>query len=99
MKVARSFPGDFMFLDGGGVTLALRQTSKPGPVVSGDVEISFDTDDVQGRCLSLKSKGVVLRTPPGAPTEDADHNQLLATDFRDPDQHVLSITGWSAGRP
>jgi catechol 2,3-dioxygenase-like lactoylglutathione lyase family enzyme len=98
LKVTRSIPGDFVFLDGGGVTLALRQASRPGPVVLGDVEVSFDVDDVQATYLSLKSKGVAFRTPPRAVTEDAEHRQLLAADFRDPDQHILSITGWSAKR-
>jgi len=98
MTVVRSIPGDFVFLDDGGVTLALRQATGRGRVVPGDVEISFDVDDVQATYLSLRARGVVFRTPPRAVTEDADNNRLLATDFRDPDRHVLSITGWTAKR-
>ena len=92
MRVTGSIPGEFVFQDGGGTTLALLQNVRPGPVASGGVEVSFETVDVQGTYLALKSRGVVFRTPPRAVTEDADINELLAADFRDPDRHALSIT-------
>ncbi len=98
MRVTGSIPGEFVFQDGGGTTLALLQNVRPGPVASGGVEVSFETVDVQGTYLALKSRGVVFRTPPRAVTEDADLNELLAADFRDPDRHALSMTGWSPKR-
>ncbi len=88
-----STPGEFAFLDGGGVTLALRSAARAGPVIPGGVEISFEVGDVGATYQELKSKGVTFPYPPRAVTHSGDM-ELLATDFRDPDGHVLSITGW-----
>jgi hypothetical protein len=50
----------------------------------------------QNRDPTLTKIGNIIlafRTSPRGVTEDADHNQLLATNFRDLDQQALSITG------
>jgi catechol 2,3-dioxygenase-like lactoylglutathione lyase family enzyme len=92
LKVVRTIPGDFVFLDGGGVTLALRQAPGIGSGQCRD-ELSFETDDVRAVYAELQSKGVSFTRPPRAVTGDG-RGDLYAADFRDPDSHILSITGW-----
>ena len=91
MKVRYTLPGEFVFLDGGGIELALREME--GGTVPDLTEVVFQVDDVLATYETLKSRGVSFSYPPraitGTPTAD-----LFATDFRDPDGHVLSITGW-----
>ena len=91
MKVISIIPGDFAFLDGGEVTLALRErTAGSDP---GMTEVVFELPDVYAAYESLKSKGLVFSTNPRVVTE-SDTRQLVAADFRDPDGHILSITSW-----
>lgn len=90
MKETGRVPGEFVFFDAGGATLAIRKTGgNPAP---GDTEISFQVPDVRVTYDSLKAK-VKFREPPRPVTGDAT-NELVATDFRDPDGHVLSLTSW-----
>jgi catechol 2,3-dioxygenase-like lactoylglutathione lyase family enzyme len=91
--------GEFVFLDGGGVTLALRQLDGGRTVTPGDAEVSFEVDDVAAVFSALSSRGVAFARPP-RPVTEAGGKRLLAADFRDPDGYVLSITGWTdaAGR-
>jgi predicted lactoylglutathione lyase len=58
-------------------------------------EISFQVSGVKEVMDSLSKKGVKFTRPLRAVTSN-DKGELLATDFRDPDGHVLSITGWVA---
>jgi catechol 2,3-dioxygenase-like lactoylglutathione lyase family enzyme len=91
MKVKYTVPGEFVFLDGGGIELALREME--GGSSPDLTEVVFQVDDVFATYESLRSKGIAFSYPPraitGSPTAE-----LFATDFRDPDGHVLSITGW-----
>jgi catechol 2,3-dioxygenase-like lactoylglutathione lyase family enzyme len=57
MTVKYTIPGEFVFLDGGGVTLALSQSGEPQTVVPGAVEVSFETEDVLSTYETLKSRG------------------------------------------
>ncbi len=41
----------------------------------------------------MSARGVPFRTPPRAVTGDATR-ELWAADFRDPDGHLASVTGW-----
>jgi catechol 2,3-dioxygenase-like lactoylglutathione lyase family enzyme len=91
MKLKYTIPGEFAFLDGGGIDLALRMTSEP--VNPGLTEVVFDVLDIHGTYETLKSKGVVFPYPPRVVTGN-EKSELFATDFRDPDGHVLSITSW-----
>ena len=91
MKVISTIPGDFAFLDGGGVTLALRERSEGSS--PGMTEVVFELPDVYAAYESLKSKGLAFSTNPRVVTE-MDGRQLVASDFRDPDGHILSITSW-----
>lgn len=91
MKVNAIIAGEFAFLNGGGVVLALREaTDRPNP---GLTEIVFEVDDVRTTYEELKSKGVVFPYQPRAVTGN-ETSELYATDFRDPDGHILSITSW-----
>jgi catechol 2,3-dioxygenase-like lactoylglutathione lyase family enzyme len=91
MKVNSTIPGEFAFLDGGGVVLALREANKG--TNPGLTEVVFEVSDVYAAYESLKSRGVVFSQAPRIVTE-SDAGQLVATDFRDPDGQILSITSW-----
>jgi catechol 2,3-dioxygenase-like lactoylglutathione lyase family enzyme len=85
----------FAFFSAGGVTLALRQVEGLGE--EGDerrTEVVFAVDDVQAAHQSLKARGVKFRVEPRPVTGDQ-----YAADFRDPDNHVLSIFGPSSSSP
>ena len=83
---------EFAFLQAGAVTLCLRHVASPPPAVQReDVEIVFDVADIHAAYETLKARGVVFRVEPRVVTGD-----LLATDFRDPDGHLLSIFGRAA---
>jgi len=94
MKEQGSVPGEFVFFDAGGVTLAIR---KLDPVVPGNSEISFEVADVRSTYESLRDK-IEFSQPPRAITGNKT-SDLYATDFEDPDGHVLSITGWVPKSP
>jgi catechol 2,3-dioxygenase-like lactoylglutathione lyase family enzyme len=79
----------FTFLDGRGVTLALRQT--PDLRDSGDdrrVELVFHVEDIDASRRELGERGVAFFIEPRIVTGDQ-----LAGVFRDPDGHILSILG------
>ena len=91
LKMTGGISGEFAFLAWGGITLALRETDHP--IAKCLCEISFQVADVRATHESLAKKGIVFTQPLRAIT-DNDKQELLATDFRDPDGHILSITGW-----
>lgn len=80
--------GGFCFLQAGGVTLAL--STELGPPLGGRtaVEVVFSVDHVREACQALQAKGVEFRIEPRAVA-----GPMWATDFRDPDGHILSIFG------
>jgi catechol 2,3-dioxygenase-like lactoylglutathione lyase family enzyme len=87
---------EFAFLQAGHVTLCLRHA--PAAAQSGArdetrVEIVFSVDDIHAAYEALKARGVTFRVEPRAVT-----GELWATDFRDPDAHLLSIFGPSHGQ-
>jgi len=92
LKKTGGIPGEFAFFEWGGITLALRETDQP--IVKCLCEISFQVDNVRATYESLSRKGVALTKPLRMVTGDGIR-ELLATDFGDPDGHVLSIAGWS----
>ena len=91
MKVNATLAGEFAFLNGGGIVLALRE--RTDSVNPGLTEIVFEVDDVRTAYEELKVKGVAFQYPPRAVTGN-ETSDLYATDFRDPDGHILSITSW-----
>ncbi len=91
LTVTGQVEGEFVFLDAGqGVQLVLRRMTAPNP---GATEFSFQVGDVRSKYEELKRRGVAFARPPRAVTGDQTRD-LFATDFRDPDGHILSITGW-----
>jgi catechol 2,3-dioxygenase-like lactoylglutathione lyase family enzyme len=90
LKESGRVEGEFVFFDTGGVTFAIRATDRP--VVAGDTEFSFVVPDIMSRYESLKSK-VEFSQPP-RPVTGSMTGDLYATDFRDPDGHLLSMTSW-----
>ena len=91
LKMTGGVPGDFAFFQWGGITLALHAFD--GPIASCRCEISFSVPNVKEVYAALSKKGVAFTRPLRAITGNATH-EMLASDFRDPDGHVLSITGW-----
>jgi methylmalonyl-CoA/ethylmalonyl-CoA epimerase len=80
---------DFAFFDAGGFTIALRggrARSEAADLTS--VEIAFAVEHVKAAHQALKGFGVEFKREPRIIT-----GTTWATDFRDPDGHVLSIVG------
>jgi len=84
--------GDFVFLDAGAVTLVLAPAE--GAVDPGDTEIVLEVSDIDEAYARLAAE-VEFRIAP-RPVSQAGDRVLHAADFRDPDGHILSITGWKA---
>jgi catechol 2,3-dioxygenase-like lactoylglutathione lyase family enzyme len=91
LKMTGGIPGEFAFFEWGGITLALRETDES--IAKCLCEISFSVSDVRATFEKLSNKGVLFTKPPRAITSN-ESQEMLATDFRDPDGHILSITGW-----
>lgn len=86
--------GEFAFLDGGGVQLALNRVEG----LARDetmTEIVFEVDDVAAEFDALTARGVDFEVELRPVTSDGEKD-LLAAHFYDPDGHVASITGWVA---
>src|SRR5580692_4901039 len=80
---------DFAFFDAGGFTIALRGgRPKAEPVDLTSVEIAFEVEHVKTAHQALRAQGVEFKREPRIIT-----GTTWATDFRDPDGHVLSIVG------
>ncbi len=83
---------------GGGVSIILNQPGKtlpPGEPMSlaGTTEVVLQTTDIHATFDALKAKGVAFLVPaPFLASSEATHD-LYAAPFRDPDGHLLSITG------
>jgi catechol 2,3-dioxygenase-like lactoylglutathione lyase family enzyme len=88
--------GPFAFLDAGGVALALNAVAppaEPGGGLPALTELVLEAADVRAAHAELSARRVPFRTPPRPVTGDATR-ELWACDFRDPDGHLASITGW-----
>ena len=81
-------PG-FVFLNGGGVTLALSEAhARLATPVAGGTEVVFGVADVTTAHEALVARGVEFLNAPRNVTGDR-----WAANFRDPDGHLLSIFG------
>jgi catechol 2,3-dioxygenase-like lactoylglutathione lyase family enzyme len=88
--------GPFAFLDAGGVAIALNAVPsppEPGGGLAALTELVLEVPDVRAAHAALGGRGVPFRTAPRAVTGDAAR-ELWACDFRDPDGHLVSVTGW-----
>jgi catechol 2,3-dioxygenase-like lactoylglutathione lyase family enzyme len=87
---------EFAILDGGGgVIVMLNQVSvaKPSSGLAALTEIVFESPDIMATYTGMKARGIVFQVVPRTVTTDGARD-MLASDFRDPDGHVLSIAGW-----
>jgi catechol 2,3-dioxygenase-like lactoylglutathione lyase family enzyme len=88
LKVQSEIPG-FVFLDGGGVTLALSEPlARAAGASAGATDIVFSVDDVTHAYEELRARRVVFENEPRNVT-----GSMWAANFRDPDGHLLSIFG------
>lgn len=80
---------DFAFFDAGGITIALRG-GRPAAAPSdlSATEVAFAVEHVKAAYEGLRTNGVEFKRAPRIIT-----GTTWATDFRDPDGHVLSIVG------
>jgi lactoylglutathione lyase len=80
---------EFAFLQAGSVLLTLRESPHaPEDGADAGVEIVFSVTDIHEAYEALKAKGVSFLVQPRVVT-----GSMWATDFRDPDGHLLSIFG------
>jgi catechol 2,3-dioxygenase-like lactoylglutathione lyase family enzyme len=89
---------EFAVLGGGdGITVMLqaveRKSNAPNGGLSAFTEVVFETSDVMKTYTEMKARGVVFMREPFAATTEGSR-VLYAANFKDPDGHVLSITGW-----
>lgn len=82
----------FSFLDAGSIRLALNAAGETETDTS-TTEIVFDVEDVLATHAAMVGRGVPFAVEPRPVTEDGDR-ALHAAHFRDPDGHLVSITGW-----
>ena len=80
--------GGFCFLQAGVVTLALSKELGPPAGASSGVEVAFSVECVRQAHEGRKARGVEFRIAPRVVA-----GPMWATDFRDPDGHVLAIFG------
>jgi catechol 2,3-dioxygenase-like lactoylglutathione lyase family enzyme len=84
--------GPLVFLDGGSAQLVLNQMD--GQVTDESLtEIVFEVDDVVIRHAELAALDVPFEVKLRPVTTDGQRS-LLAAHFRDPDGHLVSLTGW-----
>lgn len=95
LPVLAAFEG-FAFLDAGGARIGLNAVplpAEPSGGLAALTEIVLEVPDVQGAYAELTGMGIAFRTAPRPVTEGGDR-ALWACDCRDPDGHLVSITGW-----
>ena len=99
LRLQSTFDEFAVFEGGAGVTLALqeitRKSTAPNSGLSAFTEVVLESPDVMASYTEMKERGVqFIREPFAATTEGS--RVLYAANFKDPDGHVLSITGWTA---
>jgi len=88
MRATGQIPG-FVFLDGGGASLALsRALAQASQHVVGATEVVFGVDSVRAAYAELRDRGVQFSNEPRV----VDGTNWAAN-FADPDGHSLSIFG------
>jgi resuscitation-promoting factor RpfA len=91
--------GEFAVLSAGGALVMLHQltpkSSAPSTGLAAFTEVVLESPDILASYRALKTRGVAFRIEPRVATTDGTRD-LYVADFRDPDGHVLSISGWVA---
>ena len=92
---------EFAVFGGDGMTLMLQQverkSSGPSTGLSALTEVVLESADVMRTYQEMKARGVVFLREPFAATTDGSR-VLYAANFKDPDGHILSVTGWVGSR-
>ena len=92
---------EFAVFGGDGMTLMLQQverkSSGPSTGLSALTEVVLESADVMKTYQEMKGRGVDFLRGPFAATTDGSR-VLYAASFRDPDGHILSVTGWVGSR-
>jgi catechol 2,3-dioxygenase-like lactoylglutathione lyase family enzyme len=95
----QSDTGEFAVLGAGGALVMLHQltlkSSAPSTGLAAFTEVVLESPDILASYRALKARGVAFRIEPRVATTDGTRD-LYVADFRDPDGHVLSISGWVA---
>lgn len=97
LPVMAAFEG-FAFLDAGGARIGLNAVpppAEPNGGLAALTEIVLEVPDVHAAYAELSGLGIAFRTAP-RPVTEGGGRALWACDCRDPDGHVVSITGWVA---
>ena len=88
---------EFAVLGGDGITVMLQQVERkstgPATGLSALTEVVLESSDVFASYNAMKARGVEFRKAPFAATTEGTRD-LYVADFRDPDGHILSISGW-----
>jgi catechol 2,3-dioxygenase-like lactoylglutathione lyase family enzyme len=88
-----------VFGGGDGITVMLqeipRKSNAPNRGLSAFTEVVLESPDVMKSYADMKARGVVFTREPFAATVDGSR-VLYAANLKDPDGHILSITGWIA---
>lgn len=71
-----------------------RKTAASNAGLSAFTEVVLESPDVMTSYHEMKARGITFSHEPQVVTSDGTRD-LYAADFRDPDGHILSITGWS----
>lgn len=82
------------FFDVGGVHIALNRTEAGDPAASASTtELVLEVDDPAAVYDEWRGAGVPFEVEL-RPVLEQEGRRLLAAHFRDPDGHLLSLTGW-----
>lgn len=97
LRVTRQSPG-FAFLDAGAISLILNKPEgriepSDAPGLAGYTEVVFDVADIRAAFAALRGRGVQFLSPEPFRVSGDETHDVLAAPFRDPDGHLLSITG------
>jgi catechol 2,3-dioxygenase-like lactoylglutathione lyase family enzyme len=86
--------GAFAFFEGGGCLVALN-AAPGGDSAAGDslTEIVLEVEDPRAEYERWSEAGVGFEVPLRTVTEQ-EGKRLVAAHFRDPDGHLVSLTGW-----
>ena len=86
--------GAFRFLDAGGARIALNERPGGDPgAASSTTEVVLEVDEPQATYEAWESAGVPFEVAL-RPVMSHGGRHLLAAHFRDPDGHLVSLTGW-----
>lgn len=89
----------FAFFDLGGVHLALNRVTGGDPAAaSSTTELALEADDPVDTYRRWLDAGVQFEVELRR-VMDQEGRSLLAAHFRDPDGHLVSLTGWVVSQP